>query len=247
MFQDRGYKIVVLNFRNPNLGNAWNPLTLPYRLYKEGNVDKASELIDDVASNIIKDKKSQDPFWENSAADYFAGCALGLMEDGTEEECNINSINYMTTVGEEKIGSKTFIQEYFTMKGENSNAYVFASNTINSPNETKGGILAVFRSKIRLFASREQLSEMLSHSDFDMESIGKEPTAVFIKRFTFICDSDTKFMGRSFFVSFKALFILLINSWIFFPSLVDISILSIDLLLSKYSLISKLDIVLILS
>ena len=180
LLKDRGYKIVVLNFRNPNLGNAWNPLTLPYRLYKEGNVDKASELIDDVASNIIKDKKSQDPFWENSSADYFAGCALGLMEDGTEEECNINSINYMTTVGEEKIGSKTFIQEYFTMKGENSNAYVFASNTINSPNETKGGILAVFRSKIRLFASREQLSEMLSHSDFDMEMIGKEPTAVFI-------------------------------------------------------------------
>ena len=180
LLKDRGYKIVVLNFRNPNLGNAWNPLTLPYRLYKEGNVDKASELIDDVASNIIKDKKSQDPFWENSSADYFAGCALGLMEDGTEEECNINSINFMTTVGEEKIGSKTFIQEYFTMKGENSNAYVFASNTINSPNETKGGILAVFRSKIRLFASREQLSEMLSHSDFDMESIGKEPTAVFI-------------------------------------------------------------------
>ena len=180
LLKDRGYKIVVLNFRNPNLGNAWNPLTLPYRLYKEGNVDKASELIDDVASNIIKDKKSQDPFWENSAADYFAGCALGLMEDGKEDECNINSITFMTTVGEEKIGSKTFIQEYFTLKGENSNAYVFASNTINSPNETKGGILAVFRSKIRLFASREQLSEMLSHSDFDMESIGKEPTAVFI-------------------------------------------------------------------
>lgn len=180
LLKDRGYKIVVLNFRNPNLGNAWNPLTLPYRLYKEGNVDKASELIDDVASNIIKDKKSQDPFWENSSADYFAGCALGLMEDGSEEECNINSINFMTTVGEEKIGSKTFIQEYFTLKGENSNAYVFASNTINSPTETKGGILAVFRSKIRLFASREQLSEMLSHSDFDMEMIGKEPTAVFI-------------------------------------------------------------------
>lgn len=31
-----------------------------------------------------------------------------------------------------------------------------------------------------MFASREQLSEMLSHSDFDIASIGKEKTAVFM-------------------------------------------------------------------
>ena len=37
--RSKGYNIIVLNFRNPNLGNAWNPLTLPYRLYKEGNID----------------------------------------------------------------------------------------------------------------------------------------------------------------------------------------------------------------
>ena len=181
LLKARGYKIVVLNFRQPNKGNAWNPLTLPYRLYKEGNVDKAVELIDDVGSNIVKDKKSQDPFWENSASDYFSGCALGLVEDAKEEEVNLNSIQYMTTVGEEKFGAGSdYIKEYFKMKGESSSAYVFASNTINSPNETKGGILSVFRQKIRLFSSREQLSEMLAYSDFEMSEIGKVPTALFL-------------------------------------------------------------------
>ena len=66
------------------------------------------------------------------------------------------------------------------MKGESSSPYVFASNTINSPTETRGGILSVFRQKIRLFASREQLSEMLAYSDFNMRDIGKEKTAVFM-------------------------------------------------------------------
>ena len=181
LLKARGYKIVVLNFRDPARGNAWNPLTLPYRLYKDGNIDKAVELVDDVALNILQDKKAQDPFWEKSASDYFSGCALGLLEDAKEEQVNLNSISYMTTTGEEKFGANsTYIKEYFTMKGESSSPYVFASNTINSPTETRGGILSVFRQKIRLFASREQLSEMLAYSDFNMRDIGKEKTAVFM-------------------------------------------------------------------
>lgn len=181
LLKARGYKIVVLNFRDPARGNAWNPLTLPYRLYKEGNIDKAVELVDDVALNILQDKKAQDPFWEKSASDYFSGCALGLLEDAKEEQVNLNSISYMTTTGEEKLGANsTYIKEYFTMKGESSSPYVFASNTINSPTDTRGGILSVFRQKIRLFASREQLSEMLAYSDFNMRDIGKEKTAVFM-------------------------------------------------------------------
>ena len=181
LLRARGYNIVVLNFRDPQLGNAWNPLTLPYQLYHEGNIDKAIELVDDVANNIVKDAKAQDPFWQNSASDYFAGCALGLLEDAKLEEVNLNSINYMTTVGDDKFGAgSTYIKEYFGLKGEQSSAYTFASNTINSPTETRGGILSTFRQKIRIFSSRENLSEMLSYSDFNMRDIGKQPTAVFM-------------------------------------------------------------------
>lgn len=181
MLRQRGYKIIVLNFRNPNMGNAWNPLTLPYKLYKEGNTDKATELLDDVALNILYDPENKnDPFWEKSAADFFSGLALGLFEDAKESQINLNSINYMSTVGEENFATSNYTKEYFLLKGEESSAYVFASNTINAPTETKGSILSVFRQKIRLFASREQLSEMLSYSDFNMEDIGKQKTAVFM-------------------------------------------------------------------
>jgi hypothetical protein len=49
-----------------------------------------------------------------------------------------------------------------------------------APNETKGSILSVFKQKIQLFASRANLSEMLSNNDFDMRDIGRKKTAVFI-------------------------------------------------------------------
>ncbi len=190
--RQRGYNVVILNFREPQNGNAWNPLTLPYQYYKDGNVDKATELLDDVALNILYDPNNKgEPFWEKSAADYFSGLALGLFEDAKIEEINLNSINLMSTVGEEKFAASNYIKEYFTLKGEDSNAYVFASNTINAPSDTKGGILSVFRQKIRLFASRDNLSEMLAYSDFDMRNIGKEKTAVFIV----IHDEKTTYHG----------------------------------------------------
>lgn len=177
----QGYNVILLNFRETQNGNAWNPLTLPYQYYKSSNTDKSTELLDDVALNILYDPNNKgEPFWEKSAADYFSGLALGLFQDAKIEEINLNSINYMSTVGEEKFAASNYAKEYFNLKGESSSPYVFASNTINAPVETKGGILSVFRQKIRLFSSRENLSEMLSYSDFEMRSIGKQKTAVFI-------------------------------------------------------------------
>ena len=182
LLKSKGYKIIVINLRDPQKGNAWNPFQLPYKLYKSGNSDKATELLDDLAINILYDEKSQisDPFWEKTSADYFTGLALGLFEDTDENKININSINLMSTDGEDKFAGSTYIKEYFNMKDHSKPAYVNASSTINAPSDTKGSILSVFRQKIKLFSSKENLSEMLSYSDFDMQDIGKEKTAVFL-------------------------------------------------------------------
>jgi type IV secretion system protein VirD4 len=180
--EDRGYKIIILNFREPSKGNSWNPLYLPFQYYREGNKDKSIELLNDVALNILYDpsNKSDSDFWEKGAADYFAGLSLGLFQDAKEEEVNLNSINYMSTVGEERYSTSTYIKEYFNLKGPESNAYMFASTTINAPSDTKGGLLSTFRQKIRAFSTQENLSEMLSYSNFDMREIGKGKTAIYM-------------------------------------------------------------------
>ena len=184
MLKERGYNIVVLNFRDPQRGNAWNPMTLPYNLYKEGNMDKSIELLDDLALNILYEEKSgnADPFWEKSGADYFSGLSLGLFEDGTENQINLNSINLMATIGEERFGgpNSNYIKEYFNGKDPAKPAYINASGTVYAPEETKGGILSTFKQKIKIFSARENLSEMLSYSDFDMKDIGRKKTAVFM-------------------------------------------------------------------
>lgn len=178
----RGYNIILLNFREPQKGNCWNPFSIPYQLYQQGNKDKAIELLEDLAKNILYDEnnKGQDPFWENTSADYFAGLAFALFQDAKEEEININSINYMASVGEKRINGSNYMKEYFSTKSPTSTESIKVNATISAPNDTKGSILSVFNQKIQLFSSRESLSEMLSHSDFSMEDIGRNKTAVFI-------------------------------------------------------------------
>lgn len=177
------YNIITLNFRDPQRGNAWNPMSLPYKLYKEGNTDKAIELLDDLALNILYEEKSSgDPFWEKTAADYFTGLALGLFEDGTPEQINVNSVNLMSSLGEERFGgpNNNYAKEYFNSKDPSKAAYINASGTVFTADETKQGIIATFKQKMKLFSERENLSEMLSYSDFDMREIGRKKTAVFL-------------------------------------------------------------------
>lgn len=181
LLKEQGYNIILLNFRSPLEGNAWNPFVLPYKFYKEGKQDKAWELLEDLGQNILIDPNSKgEPFWENASRDYFTGLAIGLFEDAKEEEININSINLMATQGEERVGRSTYDKEYFTLKGEMSPAYISASAIITTAQDTKAGVLSTFRTKTRIFSSREILSEMLSHSDFEFSKIGKEKTALFM-------------------------------------------------------------------
>lgn len=180
MLKDLGYNVIVVNFRDPQNGSCWNPYTLPYKYYKEGNQDKANELLNDMAINIATDEKADDPFWTNSAADYLTGLSLGMFEDAKEDEISISTVNLMMTVGDEKKGGSTYLKEYFKGKDPASPAAINALGTINAPQDTKNSIDSVLKQKIKVFAVTQNLAEMLSRSDFDMETIGEKKTAIFM-------------------------------------------------------------------
>lgn len=183
LFNSLGYNVISINLRNPNEGNAWNPLSIPYDFYNKLELrDKAIELIYDLGLNIFYDKsnKNSDPFWEKSASNYFAGLVLALFEDANEKEINLNSVINMSEKGQEAYGVSNYIKEYFSLKDKTSISYTSASGTINAPSDTRGGILSVFEQKLIIFSSKVELSKMLSYSDFTMAETGTKKTAVFI-------------------------------------------------------------------
>lgn len=180
LLKQAGYKVIVLNFREPQKGSCWNPYNLPYKYHQAGDYDKANELLNDLATNIIVDGQGQDPFWQNSAADYLTGLGLALFQDAPLEEININSINLMINQGEERYGASTYMKEYYKMQDPTGPIAINLAGTVTTADETKAGIMSVLQQKIKTLAVTKNLSEMLSKNDFDMASIGEEPTAVFL-------------------------------------------------------------------
>lgn len=180
LLRELGYEIIILNFRDPQKGNCWNPYHLPYKYQREGNFDKANELLNDLSTNIVVDGQGDDPFWQDSAASYLTGLSLAMFEDAKEDEININTVNLMMTTGEDKYGASNYLKEYFHAKDPASPACVNALGTVDAPNETKGGVVSVLKQKVKTLAVTKNLSEMLSKSDFEMDTIGEKPTAVFM-------------------------------------------------------------------
>ena len=178
ILKEAGYQIIVLNFREPQKGSCWNPYDLPYKYQKEGDYDKANELLNDLATNIVVDGQGQDPFWQNAAADYLTGLGLALFQDAPLEEININSINLMINQGEERYGASTYMKEYYKMQDPTSPVAINMAGTVTTADETKAGIMTVLQQKVKTLAVTRNLSEMLSKNDFDMASIGEKPTAL---------------------------------------------------------------------
>lgn len=180
MAKDNGYKVQVINFRDMSVGNNYNPLYIPYKLYNEGKTDEAIELIETVGYNLISDfnQTDVDPFWENQSINLFTGLALYLFKKANIEEININSIINLSYRIDE-------IKEELSNTNKSSDMYIILSSIFDAPNETRGSIISVFRQKLAIM-SRESLSRLLSNNNLDLENVKKEKTAIFII-------SDSKF------------------------------------------------------
>ena len=57
--KEEGYHVVVLDFENAKYGNAWNPLKVPYDLYKEGDFDKAFTMVEEISYYLFYDGKKR--------------------------------------------------------------------------------------------------------------------------------------------------------------------------------------------
>lgn len=178
--KEKNYNIIIINFKDLDKSEGWNPLYIPYKLYKSGNIDLSLEFLERIGKTMFFDKIISDPFWSIAASDFFSGVTIGLFEDGTENEINFNSINMMFNGIDKKYSISNYITEYFKTKEQDDPAYILASETFLSPKDTSCGILSIARQKLKTFVLRQKLSCILSKTTFNIEGTFAKPTAIFL-------------------------------------------------------------------
>ena len=173
-YEDRGYKVIKIDFDDLDNSNHWNILDLPCRLYKQNKKDIAQDLIENVAFYLLGEKynPNQDPFWVNSAINYFTGITLYTFENNDYT----NLMDVMKT--DEKVRENP--SEFLSMLDKNSNIYINLVGILSAPVETRGSILSVFNQKLKQFISRDSFNKMTSSSDFDITKICSDKTIVYL-------------------------------------------------------------------
>ena len=179
---NEGYKIEVINLRNPSYGNAWNPLSIPYSFYKNEDIDKACEFVNDISTNLmLSEKSSKDPYWDYSAGDLFFGLTLLLFKYCKHMKINEDYVNISNLLKLRK--------HIFRLQNLKSSLFwnliedddIISSSllgTIEAPDKTQACILSTFDEKMRCFMIQPSLLEMLSNNSISMDCISEKKTII---------------------------------------------------------------------
>lgn len=173
--KDNKYNTYVINLNDTTKSNGFNPLILPYNLYKNGNIDDSVELIKNICLELFKTEVNSDPFWCNMASDYTTGLILTIFKNAKEDEINFGSIGTILT----QSSKGDLFNNYLNSLNIMDNIYVSASATAFAPNETKGSIISVIKQKLNMIFMKENLMNMLSINELDLDKINNK-TAIFV-------------------------------------------------------------------
>lgn len=179
--KEQGYKIRIINLRDAMASDGWNPLHLPYKYYKEGNIDLAGDLIENFAKSLTKNLSSKDMYWEKSATAVLTALCYAIIEDApTEEQVHLYSIYTMLVEhGAKTIDRYNSLDLYFQQKPFGNIAKNSYATGSFAKGETRATLFSVLATVIKLF-SDTGIANLTSRTDFLLDTIGKEKTAVFL-------------------------------------------------------------------
>ncbi|HPT76975.1 MAG TPA: type IV secretory system conjugative DNA transfer family protein [Defluviitaleaceae bacterium] len=178
-----GYKVIVLNFREPAKGNQWNMLEMVNRAVDEGDVPKATEMAWDIANAISHQKPStsSEPIWENGEESTIAALILlTVLNSEFRFQKHMTTAYYLLAeygqpLDDESVPLMDYIRNLPVRHPAKS---AFATASI-APYKTRASFFTQALADLRLF-SDPNISDMTSFQDHEFESIGIDKTAVFL-------------------------------------------------------------------
>ena len=209
MFKDNGYRILTIDFRNPEKSNKINilePIIAEYEEYIKfeklsnesleeteklnynnlsmSSLAETNRLISSLATMVMQEKHEQkDPFWNESAKNLLEGIIGFFLEEYKLGNINREKIT-MTSIRKFQNSSmeqNNFkkFKEYINSKSYGSKSKDALVSILSASENTYKSITAVFGQKMNLFDDIN-VANVTSTSDFEFSDLGKSPTALYI-------------------------------------------------------------------
>lgn len=159
--QLKDYNKVILNLRNNEKSNNYNPFLYAYKLYKEDNYDKAIMIIEHTIRCIFNNEENKDQILVNMATDLCVSLMLILLETiNNEKQLNFRSL----FLALDAVLNYDKVTEYYSKINKFSPIYVCGSSIIFSEIDIKTNIVNFAKQQI------EKLNfELLSTTNFEIK------------------------------------------------------------------------------
>ena len=183
--EDKGYKIGVLNFRNPIQSDSWNILAVPYQFFVDGEIDKACEFVHDLTINLIP-IQAKDPYWDYSSRDLLFGLILLLFQICKEYQQPREVVNIHSVL---KLRFDLFKSRKSSLiMGSSMWKYIKRYDVVHNrllgivicPENTMSCIVSTFDQHMSCFLLQPKLTDMLSTSSLNLNELGFEKNAIFL-------------------------------------------------------------------
>ena len=205
MFKNNGYNILTIDFRQPELSNKINilqPIINEYEKYidydrkykitnniEDGNkamssLAETNRLISSLATMVMTDKaEAKDPFWNNSAKNLLEGLIGLFLEEYKlgnikKEQITMTSIRKFQNSSMEQQNFRKF-KEFINSKEYGSKSKDALISILSASDNTYKSITAVFGEKMNIYDDIN-VANVISTSDFDLNILGKQPTALYV-------------------------------------------------------------------
>jgi type IV secretion system protein VirD4 len=158
----------------------WNPIKLPYELYHSGKYDEAIALTNDFITSLIEPQRAytKDKYLIELAYSQILANLLFFIDTATPEQANIyNFVNFFTA---NSTPDKTTNLAEYVVGGSIASINYQAVLTNKEDERAFANVASVVSSILNPFTIRKTLCQILSQSSFDMYSIGREKTAIYI-------------------------------------------------------------------
>lgn len=209
MFKERGYKVISIDFRNPELSNHINilePIINEFENYikyeqmaldtiddiektKYNNIAMSSyaetnRLITSLSEMVMKDKSEpKDPFWNNSARQLLEGVIGFFLEEYKEKKIKRNQItmNNIRQFQNSSMEDRNFdkLKFYIESKEYGYKSKDSLTSIFSASENTYKSITAVFGEKMAIFGDIN-VANITNDSDFEFDCLGKEPVAFYV-------------------------------------------------------------------
>ena len=186
-FEDSGYRVYVINLRDPARSNGWNPLTMSRFYQKNGNPEKASSIASDFANAMMTGEQGSGGnsiFWEHATRTMLQGLVLMMVEGVNffpDDTINLATLHHLATHFEQEPSRvNPGILNILPYYPEHSTARINMSAVTRGSSGTFDNLLASYNAPMQRLYAQSALVSMLSTDEVDFNRLGLEKTVLYL-------------------------------------------------------------------